>query len=173
MGKGIFAVYTGNGKGKTTASLGLVFRALGHGKNVAVIQFIKSLNNCGEHRFAEKQSEQLTFYVTGKGFTWKSENLKEDKRLAEKGWEKAKKILFEGNTDLIVLDELTYLIQYGMVDENEIIQTIQSRPDHVHVVITGRNASDNLIAEADLVTEMKEIKHPYHEGVPAQKGFDF
>jgi len=173
VAKGLFAIHTGNGKGKTTAALGLVFRALGHGHKVSVIQFIKGGWRCGEHTLAEKFPDQLEFHVTGQGFTWKSEDPEKDIALAREAWELAKTIIASGKSHLVVLDELTYLIRYGMVDEEEILRTIENRPDSMHVVVTGRHASERMMAAADLVTEMRDIKHPFREGVPAQKGFDF
>lgn len=173
MAEGLFAIHTGRGKGKTTAALGLVFRALGHGHKVSVIQFIKGGWVCGEHKLAATFSDLLDFHVTGKGFTWKSENLEEDTALARDAWQLATEIIHGGTSRLVVLDELTYLIRYNMVAEEEILEVIRNRPSHVHVVLTGRYASEKLLEAADLVTEMKEIKHPYTSGVAAQAGFDF
>jgi cob(I)alamin adenosyltransferase len=171
--EGIFAIHTGKGKGKTTAALGLVFRALGHGHRVSVIQFIKGAWVSGEHKLATSFSDLLDFHVTGRGFSWKSENFEHDTALARDAWQLASGIIREGKSRLVVLDELTYLIRYNMVAEDDILEVIQTRPAHVHVVVTGRYASDNLIAAADLVTEMQETKHPFKSGVAAQKGFDF
>jgi cob(I)alamin adenosyltransferase len=173
VSKGIFAIHTGSGKGKTTAALGLVFRALGHGHKVSVVQFIKGKWRCGEHELAAMFPELLEFHVTGKGFTWKSENLDEDIALARKAWQLACEIIAEGSSRLVVLDELTYLIRYEMIPEEEILRVIKNRPEGMHIVITGRHASKALIEEADLVTEMRDIKHPYKQGLKAQKGFDF
>lgn len=171
--KGLLAIHTGNGKGKTTAALGLVFRALGHGYKVSVIQFIKGGWRCGEHKLAERFPDLLDFHVTGKGFTWKSENIEEDTALARSAWELAVQTIQASESRLIVLDELTYLIRYKMVSEDEVLEVLRNRPEKVNIVITGRYASERLIEEADLVTEMKEIKHPFKSGIPARKGFDF
>ncbi|WP_228723382.1 cob(I)yrinic acid a,c-diamide adenosyltransferase [Desulfosediminicola flagellatus] len=173
MTKGLFAIHTGKGKGKTTAALGLVFRALGHGHKVSVVQFIKGGWRCGEHKLAGKFPELLDLHVTGQGFTWKSEDLSKDTALAREAWQLAVEIIKKGDSRLVILDELTYLIRYNMVPEEEILTAIKSRPEGMHIVLTGRYASDNLIEAADLVTEMQEIKHPYTSGIPAQKGFDF
>lgn len=173
MGEGLFAVHTGNGKGKTTAALGLVFRALGHGHKVSVIQFIKGGWRSGEHKFAENFPDLLDFHVTGQGFTWKSDNIEQDAALARKAWQLASEIIGAGESRLVILDELTYLIKYNMVAEEEILRVVKNRPSHVHVVITGRSASKGLIEAADLVTEMCAVKHPHASGVKAQKGFDF
>ncbi|MDR3089062.1 MAG: cob(I)yrinic acid a,c-diamide adenosyltransferase [Desulfobulbaceae bacterium] len=173
MAKGLFVVYTGNGKGKTTASLGMAVRALGHGYPVTVIQFIKGNAHCGEHNLSEPFAGLLQFHVTGKGFTWKSENLEEDIALARAAWDLAARTIAEGKVRLLILDELTYLIRYKMVDEDEILEAIGKRPDDMDIVVTGRHASEKMIAAADLVTEMTEIKHPYSQGIPARKGVDF
>lgn len=171
--KGLFAIHTGNGKGKTTAALGLAFRALGHGHRVSIIQFIKGNRRTGEHKLAEQFPGLLDLRVTGRGFTWKSDDMEKDAALAKQAWELAKSVMQDGSYQLVVLDELTYLIKYGMVAEKEVLKAISDRPAQMHVVVTGRYATDLLIASADLVTEMKEIKHPYRAGVKAQKGFDF
>lgn len=138
-----------------------------------MVQFIKGSWRCGEHILAEVFPDLLEFHVTGQGFTWKSDNPEKDTALARHAWELAKRIMKEGEARLVVLDELTYLIRYGMVAEEEILAAIQDRPPQMHVVVTGRHASERLMAAADLVTEMQDIKHPYRDGVPAQKGLDF
>jgi cob(I)alamin adenosyltransferase len=170
--RGLLIVYTGHGKGKTTAALGLVFRALGRGLRVAVVQFIKGKWKTGERQFAEG-IPQLTFLVMGRGFTWESEDLSKDKRAAEEAWRDAKRMILAGEHDIIVLDELTYCVHYAFLALDDLLTTLRERPPHVHVVVTGRNAPEELIALADLVTEMKAIKHPFAQGVPAQKGIDF
>ncbi len=171
--KGLLAVFTGNGKGKTTSSLGLAFRALGHGQRVCIIQFIKGSWKYGELEAAKQFSSLLDFHVMGRGFTWKSDDLEKDKQVALDAWEFASKVIRENKYALVILDELTYLPYYKMIDEQEILSTITSRPSSQHVVVTGRYASAELIEAADLVTEMLEIKHPYKSGVSAQKGFEF
>jgi len=171
--KGLLAIHTGNGKGKTTAALGLAFRAMGHGQKVAIVQFIKGRKNTGEKKLAEQFPELLDFYVTGRGFTWNSEDPNQDATLARKAWELAQSIMTEGTVNLLVLDELTYLIKYKMIEEEEILDALAGRPPHMHVVVTGRYASERLIEAADLVTEMQDIKHPYRQGIAAQKGFDY
>jgi cob(I)alamin adenosyltransferase len=166
-------VNTGNGKGKTTAALGLVFRALGHGLKVCVIQFIKGSWNYGELESAKRFSDLLEFHVMGKGFTWKSKDLEKDKRAAIEAWDKAKTAIWSGDFDLIVLDELTYLMSYNMVPEKEIMGDLMNRPEKLHIVVTGRGAPRGLIEAADMVTEMSEVKHPFQTGVKAQKGVEF
>ncbi len=171
--KGLVAVFTGNGKGKTTASLGLAFRALGHNQPVCIIQFIKGSWKYGEMESAKKFAPLLDFHVMGRGFTWKSDDLEKDKAVALEAWEFAKRVIEENHYSMVILDELTYLPHYGMLAEEEILTVLKNKPEHLHVVITGRHASQELIDAADLVTEMTEIKHPYHSGVKAQKGFEF
>jgi len=169
---GLLVVYTGKGKGKTTAALGIVFRALGRGLAVAVVQFIKGKWKTGEGSFAEKLPE-LTFLIMGRGFTWESDDLSRDKQAAREAWQKAAQLITEGRHSIVVLDELTYVINYDFVSLDEVLSVLRARPAHVHVVVTGRNAPDELVALADLVTEMKSIKHPYEKGIPAQPGIDF
>ena len=171
--KGLVAVFTGNGKGKTTASLGLAFRALGHGHKVCIIQFIKGSWKYGEMETAKQFSPLLDFHVMGRGFTWKSDDLEKDKQVALEAWEFAKEIIKKNEYDLVILDELTYLPHYKILEEDEILSVLKDKPEQQHVVITGRYATDALIELADLVTEMKEIKHPYQSGIKAQKGFEF
>jgi cob(I)alamin adenosyltransferase len=173
--RGLLVVYTGKGKGKTTAALGIVFRALGRGLKVAVVQFIKGKWKTGERSFAEKLALTfpLTFLVMGLGFTWESDDISRDKAAARAAWEKAAEIIVKGEHPIVILDELTYVISYDFVSLDEILAVLRARPPHVHVVITGRNAPDELIASADLVTEMKSIKHPFEKGIPALPGIDF
>jgi len=170
---GLLIVNTGNGKGKTTAALGLAFRALGHGMRVCMIQFIKGKWNYGELKAAERFDDLLEIHTLGAGFTWDSENLAEDTRIARKAWDFAKQTLAEAKHDLIILDELTYLIEYNMVAEAEVLAVLKQRPAGMHVVVTGRNASPALIEAADLVTEMQAVKHPFDEGVQAQRGIEY
>jgi cob(I)alamin adenosyltransferase len=170
--RGLLLVYTGHGKGKTTAALGLVFRALGRGMKVAVVQFIKGKWKTGERTFAETVPG-LTFLVMGKGFTWDSDDLSRDRNAARAAWEKAAEIINGGEHAVVVLDELTYAIHYGFVTLDEVLAVFRERPSHVHVVVTGRNAPDAMIALADLVTEMRSVKHPFEQGLPAQPGVDF
>ncbi|XXT20365.1 cob(I)yrinic acid a,c-diamide adenosyltransferase [Sorangium sp. So ce429] len=170
--KGLVVVYTGHGKGKTTAALGMVFRALGRGMRVAVVQFIKGKWKTGERLFAETLPG-LTFLVMGRGFTWESDDLSRDKAAARAAFQEAAALIAGGEQDIVVLDEITYALHYGFVAEEELLAALRARPAHVHVVITGRNAPDALVALADLVTEMKSVKHPFEQGMKAQIGVDF
>jgi cob(I)alamin adenosyltransferase len=169
---GLLLVYTGDGKGKTTAALGLVFRALGRGWPVAVVQFIKGKWKTGERLFAETLPG-LTFQVMGRGFTWESDDLSRDRQAAESAWRAAAELIAGGQHQVVVLDELTYVLNYGFVPVAEVLSALSDRPPHVHVVITGRNAPPELLAAADLVTEMRSLKHPFEQGRKAQIGIDF
>jgi cob(I)alamin adenosyltransferase len=170
--RGLLIVYTGPGKGKTTAALGMVFRALGRGFRVTVVQFIKGKWKTGERIFAETLPG-LRFFVMGLGFTWDSDDLSRDKAAALAAWEKARKEILSGERNLVVLDELTYAINYDFVSLEMVLAALRERPAHVHVVVTGRNAPQPLLDAADLVTEMTAIKHPFASGVKAQVGVDF
>ena len=171
--KGLLMVNTGHGKGKTTAALGLAFRALGHDLPVCIIQFIKGHWKYGELKSAKRFEGLLDFHVTGEGFTWKSKDLEKDRKAAKLGWEVAKSVIAAGRHYLVILDELTWLLKYDMVDEQEVLDVLRSRPEGLHVLVTGRDAPAALIELADLVTEMRDVKHPYHAGVKAQKGIEW
>jgi cob(I)alamin adenosyltransferase len=169
---GLVVVYTGHGKGKTTAALGIVFRALGRGMRVGVVQFIKGKWKTGERVFAEGLSG-LEFHVMGLGFTWESDDLSRDKAAAAAAWDVARSFIASGERDVVVLDEITYAIHYGFIALEDVLASLKGRPPYVHVVVTGRNAPEALVEAADLVTEMKVVKHPFERGVPAQIGIDF
>ncbi len=170
--QGLVVVYTGDGKGKTTAALGAVFRALGRSLRVAVVQFIKGKWKTGERVFAERL-DGLTFQVMGAGFTWESDDLTRDRRAAQAAWAEGRRLIEAGHCGLVVLDEITYALNYGFVPVDDVVATLRSRPPHVHVILTGRNAPPALIEAADIVTEMRAIKHAFARGVPAQPGLDF
>src|SRR5262245_32677579 len=169
--RGLLLVNTGNGKGKSTAAFGVALRAVGQGLSVSIIQFIKGKWKTGELQAAERLGLELM--TMGKGFTWESKNLEEDKALMRQAWSVAFEKILSGNYDLIILDEINYVLGYGYIPVDDVIRTLQSRPPHVHVVLTGRNAPEEVVSVADCVTEMREIKHPYRSGIPAQKGIDF
>jgi cob(I)alamin adenosyltransferase len=172
-GKGLLMVNTGNGKGKTTAALGLAFRAMGHGMPVCVFHFIKKTGNYGELTAAGRFDDLMEIHVVGEGFTWESEDLNKDRQAALNGWDLAKSRIEEGRHRLIILDEFTYALNYGMVDEDDALRCIANRPDNMHVVVTGRDAPQKLIQIADLVSEVMEVKHPFRKGVKAQKGIEW
>ncbi len=173
MTQSLLIVNTGNGKGKTTAALGQAFRAVGHGFRVCFLQFLKGSWKYGELEAAKRFEDLMEIRALGKGFTWKSEDLNEDIQSARDAWDLAKEIIASGKFKMVVLDELTYLITYGMVPEEDILKTLRNRPPGLHVVVTGRDASPGLIELADLVTEMNEIKHPFRNGIKAQRGIEF
>lgn len=169
---GLIIVFTGNGKGKTTAALGTVLRAAGHGMKILVLQFIKGTWKYGELESLNKLGVKIK--TLGRGFTWKQSDLKQDVILAQSGWERAKNAIFSGEYDLIVLDELNYVLSYEFLTVDDVVHVLEKKPERLHVIITGRDASPELIERADLVTEMKMIKHPYHaRGIKAQKGIEF
>ncbi|MBZ4420306.1 cob(I)yrinic acid a,c-diamide adenosyltransferase [Myxococcus sp. RHSTA-1-4] len=170
--RGLLVVYTGDGKGKTTAALGAVFRALGRGLKPAVVQFIKGKWKTGERLYAET-IPGLVFLTMGRGFTWESDDLSRDKRAAEAAWEEAARLIGSGEHGLVVLDELTYCLNYGWLSVDAVLATLDRRPAHVHVVVTGRNAPEPLLERADLITEMRAVRHPFTKGLPAQPGLDF
>ena len=170
---GLLMVNTGNGKGKTTAALGLAFRALGHNLPVCVIQFIKGTWKYGELTSAERFDGLLEFHIVGKGFTWASQDPEADRQAAREGWELAKSFITAGTHHLLILDEFTYAIKFGMVEEAEVLATLRDKPESLHILITGRDASPALMEMADLVTEMREVKHPFNTGTKAQKGIEF
>ncbi len=173
MSKGLLMVHTGNGKGKTTAALGLAFRALGQGLQVCVIQFIKGSGKYGEMTAAERFSDLLEFHVMGRGFTWKSDDPEKDRAAAREAWDTAREKIGSGDYRLVILDEMTYPLAYKMLPEDEVLDFLKHRPDGVHVVITGRNASAGLVETADMVTEMTDIKHHFRSGIKAQRGIEF
>jgi cob(I)alamin adenosyltransferase len=169
---GLLLVYTGPGKGKTTAAMGIVFRALGRGLKIAVVQFIKGKWKTGERLYAES-IPGLTFLVMGRGFTWESDDLSRDRAAARAAWSEAQQLITTGEHAIVVLDEITYALNYGFVALDDVLATLRERPAHVHVVVTGRNAPEALCELADLVTEMKCVKHPFERGMKAQIGIDF
>lgn len=171
--RGLVIVNTGNGKGKTTAALGLLFRAWGRGMRVCMLQFIKNKNaHYGEIKAAQKLGIEIT--PVGDGFTWTSKDIDETIAHAHHGWEKTKKCIASGDYDIVILDEFTYTLHFGWLDTDEVIAWLkENKPPMLHLVITGRNAPQELISYADLVTEMQEIKHPHNEGIKAQPGIEF
>jgi cob(I)alamin adenosyltransferase len=173
MRKGLLIVFTGNGKGKTTAALGMALRAAGHGMKVLILQFIKGTWPYGELEALERFPE-ISIQPLGTGFTWKKESMEEDRELAEKGWQQAADEIQRGDYDMIVLDELNYVLSYGLLPLEPVLEALSSRPGSLHMVVTGRNAPEEMLRQADLVTEMQLIKHPFHDqGVKAQKGIEF
>ena len=171
--RGLVLINTGNGKGKTTAAFGQALRVAGHGFTVCIVQFIKGAWQTGESKALERFGDLIELHICGTGFTWEAESKEEVAAAGRRGWELARGKLASGDYRLVVLDELTYLINYDIVTEQEVVECLKKRPRQVDVVITGRGASPGLLAAADLVTEMREVKHPYHQGVKARKGLEF
>ncbi|MBI4396664.1 MAG: cob(I)yrinic acid a,c-diamide adenosyltransferase [Elusimicrobia bacterium] len=165
-------VYTGNGKGKTTAALGLAFRALGRGLKVAVVQFIKGDWRTGEGDMAKK-IPGIEFHTMGLGFTWESQDLRRDAKAAQAAWKKARELIIAGRHDVVILDEITYAFQEKFLGLKDVLETLKSRPAKINVVVTGRDAPPSLIRAADLVTEMRLVKHPFLKGHAAKPGIDF
>ena len=172
--KGLIIIKTGQGKGKTTAALGMGIRTLGHNHKVAIIQFIKGGWEPGELLALRIFGDKLKFHAFGEGFTWETQDRTKDINLVKSSWIKALSYLKDPNYKLIILDEIIVAIKLGYIDENEIINGINLRPELTHVILTGRGASKRLIDSADLVTEMKLIHHPFREqGVKAQEGIEY
>lgn len=174
--KGLLVVYTGPGKGKTTCALGTAFRAVGQGLRVLMVQFIKGSWHYGELDAAKMLGDdRFELRPMGRGFVkvGGAETDPEDIRLAEEAWEFARQRIYSGSYDLVVLDEINYVIGYGMLDAEKVVAALAQRPERVHVICTGRNAHPRLVELADLVTEMKEVKHPYTRGILAQRGIDY
>ncbi|WMN59191.1 cob(I)yrinic acid a,c-diamide adenosyltransferase [Pseudoalteromonas xiamenensis] len=169
--KGILQVITGNGKGKSTSGFGTVARCVGHGMNAAVVQFIKGMWECGERNLLEKAG--VPFAVMKTGFTWETQNRKTDTLAAQETWAVAKEWLKDESIDLVLLDELTYMVSYDYLDLDEVIEALEHRPVMQSVIITGRGAHRRLKDLADTVSEVQNIKHAFESGVKARKGFDF
>ena len=171
--KGLIIVHTGPGKGKTTAALGLAFRALGQGMKVGMVQFIKGAIPTGEAALVKQLSLPIELYTLGEGFTWNTQNRQQDITTARRAWEQAVQLLRDPTFDMVILDELNIVLRYDYLPLEEVLEELRTKRDMLHVVITGRNAKEELIALADLVTEMKPIKHPYKAGIKAQRGVEF
>lgn len=168
----LLLVNTGDGKGKSTAAFGTAIRAVARGWKVAVVQFIKSGDwSVGEEKIGRQIG--IDWWALGDGFTWDSEDMEESEAVARAAWEHARGLIDGGEYRLVVLDEVTYPINWGWIDLDEMLETLTSRPERVNVIITGRDAPDELIAAADTVTEMRKIKHAYDAGIMARRGIDY
>jgi cob(I)alamin adenosyltransferase len=171
--KGLLVVNTGNGKGKSTAAFGMAVRVLGHGMKLGVVQFIKGALHTAERDFLSTVAH-CDFVTMGDGYTWNTQNRDADIATARKGWDEARRMIESGEYAMVILDELNTVLKYEYLPLDEVLGVVNARAPHVHVVITGRHAPDALIEAADLVTEMRLVKHPYREqGVKAQKGVEF
>jgi len=172
--KGLVIVHTGDGKGKSTAAFGLVLRAIGNNMKVFVFQFMKGQWKSGDKKVLQGLEPQVEIDSLGDGFTWDTNNRDQDIRTATKAWAIAREKLMSGYYQMVVLDEINYVLDYGFLKEEEVLKVLKEKPPGVHVVCTGRNASKDLIDLADLVTEMRSIKHPFKDQkIPAQKGIEF
>ncbi|MGB2625570.1 MAG: cob(I)yrinic acid a,c-diamide adenosyltransferase [Candidatus Acidiferrum sp.] len=174
--KGLLIVYTGPGKGKTTCALGTAFRAVGQGLRVLMVQFIKGSWHYGELDAAKMLGDdRFEIRPMGRGFVkvGGAETDPEDIRMAEDCWEAGRAAIYSGTYDLVILDEINYTVSYKMLDAIKVVEALKNRPEQVHVICTGRNAHPLLVEQADMVTEMKEVKHPYTKGILAQRGIDY
>lgn len=171
--KGLVMVHTGKGKGKSTAAFGMVFRALGNGMKVGVIQFVKGKWQTGERVILEKLGDQVTMTAMGDGFTWETQDRQRDIDAARAAWERAKEMIMDDEHDMVLCDELNIVLRYDYLPVEEIIEVLKNKPEMKHVIITGRNAKEELMDFADLVTDMTMVKHPFRDGVKAQVGIEF
>jgi cob(I)alamin adenosyltransferase len=172
MGTGLVVVHTGDGKGKTTAALGLALRAAGDEMRVLVLQFVKSAKKTGELKAAPRLAPWLTIRQVGRGFV-RGGDKEIHRRAALKGIEEARAALLSGGYDMVILDEINVAVSLGLIGEEDLLKLIDEKPMRVHLVLTGRNASPSVVERADLVTEMREIKHPYRAGLKAQRGIEY
>ncbi|MBY5853027.1 cob(I)yrinic acid a,c-diamide adenosyltransferase [Rhizobium ruizarguesonis] len=174
-GKGLIIVHTGKGKGKSSAAFGMIFRHIAHGKPSAVVQFIKGAMWTGERDLIEKHfSDLCQFHTMGEGFTWETQDRARDVAAASAAWEKAKELIRDESNSMVLLDEINIALRYDYLDINEVVAFLKSEKPHMtHVVLTGRNAKEELIEIADLVTEMELVKHPFRSGIKGQPGVEF
>ena len=171
--KGLLIVNTGTGKGKSSAAFGMAVRGIGHGMNVGVVQFIKGAMHTAERDVLSK-FDNCEWHTIGDGFTWNTQDRSQDVATAEKAWAEAARMIDDRDYDMIVLDELNVVLKYDYVDSEKVIAKLKSRGEMQHVIVTGRHASDAMIEAADLVSEIKPVKHPFKEqGIKAQKGIEF
>ena len=170
--KGLLMVHTGSGKGKSTAAFGLVLRALGHGWKVGVVQFGKGAWQSGERKILESLGD-VAWHTLGEGFTWETQDRARDERAARRAWDRALELMADPTLRLLVLDELNITLRYDHLPLTEVLDALRTRREGLHVVVTGRNAKPELIAAADLVTEMMLVKHHFAAGVKAQQGIEF
>ena len=171
--KGLLIVHTGTGKGKSTAAFGLALRMLGRGKRVGVVQFIKGAWHSAERDALARFGEQVTWHTMGEGFTWETQDLKRDVAAAERAWAKARALMADPAFALVILDELNIALRYDYLDLAAVVAALRERRHDLHVVVTGRNANPELVAAADLVTEMTPVKHHFAAGVKAQPGIEY
>ena len=171
--KGLIIVHTGKGKGKSTAGFGMVFRAIGNGMKVGVVQFVKGKWQTGERKALEAFPGQVSLSTMGEGFTWETQDRARDIAAARAAWEQAKGYILDGEHQMVLCDELNIVLRYDYLPVEEVIEVLRAKPKMKHVIITGRNARDELIEIADLVTDMTLVKHPFRSGVKAQLGIEY
>jgi cob(I)alamin adenosyltransferase len=171
--RGLIILHTGTGKGKSTAAFGLVLRCLGHGMRVGIVQFVKGAWSTGERTVLARFPDLVTMRAMGEGFTWETQDRARDIAAARAAWELAKTMIADPGYRLVLLDELNIVLRYNYLPVEEVVTALRSKPRDLHVVVTGRNAKPELIEIADLVTEMKLVKHPFRAGVKAQAGIEF
>ena len=171
--KGLLMVHTGKGKGKTTAAMGLAMRAIGNGMKVGIVQFVKGKWETGERQVLEAFSDQIEIRVMGEGFSWDSQDRQRDIAAATAAWNIAKEMIADPSFGLVVLDELNIPLRYDHLDIHEVVAGLLAKREDLHVVVTGRNAKEELIAAADMVTDMTMVKHHFRDDVKAQKGIEF
>jgi cob(I)alamin adenosyltransferase len=171
--KGLVIVHTGKGKGKSTAAFGMIFRAIGNGMKVGIVQFVKGKWGTGERKVLEAFPDQVQMATMGEGFTWETQDRQRDIAAARTAWEKAKAMIMDPEIDMVLCDELNIVLRYDYLPVEEIVDVLKNKPEMKHVIITGRNAKDELIDLADLVTEMEMVKHPFRSGVRAQIGVEY
>ena len=171
--KGLLIVHTGKGKGKSTAALGMVMRAIGHGFKVGIVQFVKGKWETGERVVLERFADQVTINTMGEGFTWETQSRERDIAAARAAWNQAVRLIQDPEIKMVLLDELNIVLRYDYLPLEEVLAVLRDKPEDKHVIVTGRNAKDELLELADLVTEMTMVKHPFREGVKAQAGVEF
>jgi cob(I)alamin adenosyltransferase len=171
--RGLLIVHTGKGKGKTTAAMGLAVRCIGHGLKVGIVQFVKGVWNTGERDVLARFPELCLIKAMGEGFTWDTQDRRRDIAAAAQAWETAKAMIADLSYRMVILDELNIVLRYGYLSLADVLAVLKAKPRDLHVVVTGRNAKDELIEAADLVTEMTQVKHPFRSGVKAQAGVEF
>lgn len=169
---GLVIVNTGNGKGKTTAAIGTAIRAVGSGFKVFMVQFIKGPWKAGEHLMAEK-IDNFEIKRMGEGFTWNTKDRERDTKVAHEAWDFCKSLIDKNEHDLLIFDEINIALDLGYLEVDAVVEAVKNKPKLMHIILTGRGAPQGLMDAADLVTEMREIKHPFHEGIYAQKGIEF
>ncbi|HEY9078746.1 cob(I)yrinic acid a,c-diamide adenosyltransferase [Magnetovibrio sp.] len=171
--RGLVIVHTGKGKGKSTAAWGMALRMLGYGRRVGIVQFVKGKWDTGERTVFEKFGDQCVIEAHGEGFSWESQDLERDKAAAMRAWDAATKMMADETISLVIMDEINIALRYGQLDAAMVVDALKNKREDLHVVLTGRNALDEVIDTADLVTEMTLVKHPFRSGIKAQQGIEF